>query len=88
MRGWGDADESVLKVQAAALETAFAGYEKILSKQAYLAGNELTVADLFHLPYGKMAKNLGYAEIFATYPAVDKWFNSISARESWVKATA
>lgn len=36
----------------AGLEGKLDVYDKILSKQKYLAGNEVTLADLFHLPYG------------------------------------
>ncbi|KAJ7716973.1 glutathione S-transferase-like protein [Mycena maculata] len=35
------------------------GYEVILGKQRYLAGDELTLADLFHLPYGFMLAQAG-----------------------------
>src|SRR6266550_2773438 len=44
------------EVQAENLSTSLNArldvYEKILSKQKYLAGGELTLADLFHLPCG------------------------------------
>lgn len=83
----GAADDGLVSSQVAALDAALAVYEGILSKQPYLAGNELTLADLFHLPYGQMTKDVGYAHIFAKYPAVNKWFDSLSARESWVKAS-
>jgi hypothetical protein len=33
-------------------------YEKILSKQKYLAGDILTIADTFHLTYGDMVVNV------------------------------
>lgn len=88
MRGL-ETDEANLEKQVAALDAALAVYEKILSKQKYLAGDELTVADLFHLPYGAMAKDqLGYADVFAKYPAVDKWLTGLIQRESWAKASA
>lgn len=88
MKGLGAADEGTVKQLAAQLDTAFAGYEKILSKQAYLAGNEITVVDLYHLPYGKMVKDLGFAGVFEKHSAVNKWFAGLEARESWVKAIA
>ncbi|KAJ3560689.1 hypothetical protein NP233_g10674 [Leucocoprinus birnbaumii] len=57
-------------------------YEQILSKQKYLAGDELTLADLFHLPYGAL---LGVAGInlIQERPHVAKWFNELSSRPSW-----
>jgi glutathione S-transferase len=43
-------DEARVAELAATLEGKMAGYEAILSKHRYLAGDELTLADLFHLP--------------------------------------
>lgn len=37
------------------------GYERILSKQAWIGGNEMTLADLFHLPYGGAITRVRYA---------------------------
>ena len=85
-KGMGPADEAQLAKHAAALDVTLAVYEGILSKTKYLAGNEVTLVDLFHLPYGKMAKDVGYANIFEKYPHVTKWFDGLLARESWVKA--
>ncbi|KAK0123671.1 hypothetical protein ONS95_008683 [Cadophora gregata] len=87
MKGLGATDEEAVKRHAASLDDAFAVYEVILGKQKYLAGDELTLADLFHLPYGKMVKGLGFADIFAKYPNVNKWFEALEARASWQKAT-
>lgn len=70
-------------------------YEKILGQQKYLAGDEITLADLFHIPYGSMVKNTN-PELFAAdkRPNVARWFESLQARPSWqavkdgVKSTA
>jgi glutathione S-transferase len=45
-------DEARVTELATTLEGKIAGYEAILGKTRYLAGDELTLADLFHLPYG------------------------------------
>jgi glutathione S-transferase len=50
----GKTDETRVAELTAALEGKLAAYDKILSKQKYLAGDELTLADLAHLPYGAM----------------------------------
>jgi glutathione S-transferase len=44
---------------------------------------EVTLADLFHLPYGSMLAVAG-SDIMSTKPNVARWFNSLSARQSWV----
>jgi glutathione S-transferase len=85
MTGLGAPDEAKLAHHAASLDTTFAGYEQILTKQKYLAGDEVALADLFHLPYGKMMKDLGYTDLFQKDPHVGKWFESLEHRESWAK---
>lgn len=81
----GESDETVVTKLAADLDNVLAVYDGILSKQKYLGGDEFSLADLFHLPYGALAKNVGFASTFEKYPNVNKWFDSIAARESWVK---
>lgn len=50
MHGRGAADPEKVKELQAKLAEKLAVYEVILSKQKYLAGDELTIADLNHLP--------------------------------------
>ena len=52
-------DEAVYEQNNTILEAKLDIYEKILSKQKYLAGDELTLADLFHLPYGTLISAAG-----------------------------
>ncbi|KAF8910478.1 thioredoxin-like protein [Gymnopilus junonius] len=42
-----------------ALSAKLDGYERILSKQKYLAGDEITLADLYHLPYAEVLPKAG-----------------------------
>lgn len=42
----------MVDANAKLLEQKLDVYEKILSKQKYLAGDEFTLADLFHVPWG------------------------------------
>ena len=44
---------------------------------------ELTLADLFHLPYGFMVTQRVGFDIFKNYPNTQRWWNDISSRESW-----
>ncbi|EJD00514.1 glutathione S-transferase [Fomitiporia mediterranea MF3/22] len=67
---------------ASILEEKLKGYERILSKQKYLAGDELTLADLIHLPYGDLVTELGFKGLTAT-PNVARWWADISSRETW-----
>ena len=47
-------DEVTAKAIKEAFEERLPGYERILSKQKYLAGDDLTLVDLFHLPHGQL----------------------------------
>ncbi|KAJ7097165.1 thioredoxin-like protein [Mycena belliarum] len=50
---WGlTPDKAVFDTLIAGLSAKLEVYEIILGKQKYLAGDEITLADLFHLPYG------------------------------------
>ncbi|OCF41279.1 hypothetical protein I317_04937 [Kwoniella heveanensis CBS 569] len=42
-----------------ALTNSLRGYERILRDQNYLAGDDLTLVDLFHIPAGYLATQLG-----------------------------
>ncbi|KAJ7235399.1 glutathione S-transferase [Mycena rebaudengoi] len=59
-------------------------YEVILGKQKYLAGDEVTLVDLFHLPYGAMLEQAGSDLMTTKGPNVTRWFNDLQVRESWV----
>ena len=58
-RGGGTTDESRVAEAITALAGKLEGYERILGKQRYLAGDKLTIADLFHLPGGALLADAG-----------------------------
>ncbi|OJJ48049.1 hypothetical protein ASPZODRAFT_131692 [Penicilliopsis zonata CBS 506.65] len=45
-------NEGVLKMAQGALTHRLQGYNRMLAKTRYLAGDQLTAVDLFHLPFG------------------------------------
>ncbi|KAF9001509.1 glutathione S-transferase [Cyathus striatus] len=57
-------------------------YNQILDKQKYVAGDNLTLADLFHLSFGAMLTVAG-SNIMQEKPNVARWFNEIASRPSW-----
>ncbi|TVY49060.1 Glutathione S-transferase [Lachnellula occidentalis] len=81
--GKGPADEQLVTQYKSKLEDTLKVYDGILAKQAYLAGDEVSLADLFHLPYGHLAKEVGFQDLYDPYPNVKRWFESLEARESW-----
>ncbi|KAJ6498368.1 glutathione S-transferase [Mycena vitilis] len=60
------------------------GYEKILSKQKYLAGETLTMADLFHLPWAYALTEKANLDLITSRPNVARWYKDISARPAWL----
>lgn len=87
MKGLGGPDEELVTKYAAELDGVLAVYDGILAKQKYLAGDEITLPDIFHLPYGSMVRGLGYDGLFEKYPNVKRWWDELVARESWTKVT-
>jgi len=79
-----ETDEKHVEALIARLEDKLAGYERILGKQKYLAGDDITLADLYHLPYGSIVfEQLGYGGILEKYPNFKRWWDDISSRPSW-----
>ncbi|KAG6826744.1 hypothetical protein H0H92_014617 [Tricholoma furcatifolium] len=76
-------DPAVFNSLIEKLSAKLDAYDKILSKQKYLAGEEITLADLFHLPYGTMLSVAG-SDIMTTKSNVARWFKELTSRESWL----
>ncbi|KAJ6480557.1 glutathione S-transferase [Mycena vitilis] len=72
-------DQAIVDEQLAALDKKLDGYERILSKHRYLAGDKLTLADLFHLPYAPLVASAG-TDIFSRKVNVARWCNELVAR--------
>ncbi|KAJ3745682.1 glutathione S-transferase [Lentinula detonsa] len=60
------------------------GYEFILSRQKYLAGNDISLVDLYHLPYGEMLCSVEIDVLLTKSPNVSRWWADISSRPSWL----
>lgn len=86
-KGHGPTDEARVKTLLDQLDLALQGYERVLSKQKYLAGDSVTLADLYHLPYGTFVEQFGFAELVDKYPAFKKWWEGLKSRDSWKKLT-
>jgi glutathione S-transferase len=77
-----------VKKHLGTIDTSLAVYDKILSKQKYLAGNEISLADLFHIPHAQKAWEYGFGDVVGKYPHVSKWLEGLKALESWKKASS
>jgi len=57
-------------------------YDKTLSKQKYLLGDEISLVDFYHLPIGSYLGKLG-SNVLETKPNVARWMKDLTSRESW-----
>ncbi|KIY70675.1 glutathione S-transferase [Cylindrobasidium torrendii FP15055 ss-10] len=57
-------------------------YDKLLGETRYLAGEEVTLVDLFHIPWGEMLTVAG--GVLDLKPNVNRWWTDISSRASVV----
>ncbi|KAL4068711.1 glutathione S-transferase [Scleroderma yunnanense] len=77
-------NEAVVKERLDMLNAKLDAYDVILGKQKYLAGDNLTLADLQHLPYGTLlATAADLSEVFTSRPNVARWWNDIFNRPTW-----
>ena len=67
------ADEVQVKKHVDTLSAKLDVYEQILSKQKYIAGEQLTLADLFHLPYGAKLYPAGHGDLIESRPNVKRY---------------
>ena len=55
----------------------------LLNRTEYLAGDELSLVDLFHLPLGTWVE-VWYPDIFSSRPNVNRWWTALKTMPSWV----
>ncbi|KAJ7792094.1 glutathione S-transferase [Mycena olivaceomarginata] len=63
-------------------------YEGILGKQKFLAGDQVTLADIFHLIYAPLLAENGVDIMTSTGPNLARWWNELISRPAWVKLKA
>ncbi|KAI0342897.1 glutathione S-transferase [Trametopsis cervina] len=82
-------DQKVLDTMLGKLDERLNGYERILAKHKYLAGDEYTLADLFHLPWGTAFTDRFQFDYFTNEekrPNIARWWKDISSRPAWLAA--
>jgi len=95
-------DPESLKMQKAAIERGYGSpyfeeavhafddvlkeMENDLAKQPWLAGTEISLADLDAAPYVHRLESLQLTKMWEHYPNVTDWYNRIQSRPSWKQA--
>ncbi|KAJ7114789.1 glutathione S-transferase [Mycena epipterygia] len=88
MRSGVPVDEAALAAYISDLSKTLDVYEGILGKQKFLAGNELTLADLFHLWYAPLLALAGVDIMTTKGPNTARWWNEVISRPAWTKLQA
>ncbi|KAJ7871037.1 glutathione S-transferase [Mycena leptocephala] len=81
-------DLALLAEVMAGLEAKLDVYEVILGKHNFLAGDEFTLADLFHLSYVVWIELSGIDVMTSGGPNVKRWWTELVSRPAWVKLVA
>ncbi|KAF9254745.1 thioredoxin-like protein [Marasmius fiardii PR-910] len=76
-------DQNYVNKLMVTLEKNLQVYEQILGKQKYLAGDEISLADLFHISFGAMLPRAGIDIMETSGPNVTRWWRDITSRPSW-----
>ncbi|KAF8798277.1 glutathione S-transferase [Phlegmacium glaucopus] len=76
-------DQAVFDKHIADLSGKLDVYDKILSKQKYLLGDEISLVDFYHIPIGSLLAVAG-SNVMESKPNVDRWFKDICSRPSWL----
>ncbi|KAI0696165.1 glutathione S-transferase [Cytidiella melzeri] len=82
-----ECNEELLAEHINKLAAKLDGYEAIMSKQKYLAGEVLTLADLFHVPFGTAITEAAGVKLLIDdekRPNVARWWKDISSRPAWL----
>lgn len=85
-KGLGAPDLARVAQAEADFEFVLSYYDGLLENQNYIAGDELTLTDLFHLPNGAALYAGKWKELFEKYPNTLRWFKSLQQRSTWLKA--
>ncbi|KAG2378590.1 hypothetical protein C9374_008229 [Naegleria lovaniensis] len=90
MKGLGAPDEERVKFFTQKLAQNLDVYEKILTQQEFVGGNQFTLADLYHLPVGNYLfhSQVNLGRLIEERPHVKAWWEKIAARDSWKQALA
>ncbi|KAF7362978.1 Glutathione S-transferase [Mycena venus] len=82
-------DQALVDESLAELSAKLDVYEVILGKQKYLAGDDFTIADVFHYAVAPFLAE-GGIDIMTSKerPNVARWWNELISRPAWVKLRA
>ena len=78
-------EPAVLEAATKGLETALGIMNATLANSPFLAGAQLTLADVVFMPYLEYAMGTPAKALVAKFPHASAWWNKISERPTWQK---
>ncbi|KAJ7486981.1 glutathione S-transferase [Mycena latifolia] len=78
-------DEAAFDAAVAQLSAKLDVYERILGEQKFLAGDEFTLADLFHVSFGCLLAPAGCDLLTTKGPNVARWWSDVTSRASLMR---
>lgn len=80
------ANEYLIADMVEALDRKLIVFETaVLSKQAYMAGSEFSLVDIFYMPLTACLFTMGYGDLVNRRPLLAAWWQRVSIRPSWKK---
>ncbi|KAK8452775.1 hypothetical protein SEVIR_5G170300v4 [Setaria viridis] len=84
----GAPDEKVIGESVEKLRKVLEVYEARLGERRYLAGDDVSLADLSHFPYTHYFMGMPYAAVFDAFPRVRSWWQDLMARPAVQRVAA
>ncbi|KAF7363042.1 Glutathione S-transferase [Mycena venus] len=81
-------DQAVVDEALAQISAILDGYEVILGKHKFLAGDDFSLADLFHYALAPALAEEGIDIMTTKGPNVARWWSELISRPTWVKLKA
>jgi glutathione S-transferase len=78
-------DEAVLAAAGKSFDVALGAMEKRLAASPFLAGADLTLADIVFMPYFDYVMSTPVKGAITKFPQVTAWWNKVSERPTWKK---
>lgn len=85
--GAGPADPAAVETMRARLAPVLGVLDRALAGKSYLVGEQFSLADMVFMPDLEYLHVGGEGPRVATFPNVARWWNAISTRPSWRRAT-
>ncbi|KAF5985099.1 glutathione S-transferase [Fusarium coicis] len=81
--GRGDPDKATVERLEIDLVKVLDHYEKVLFHREYLAGNQFSLVDIYHMPWFEYLPRLALQDEITKRPALSAWWERVSNRSAW-----